>query len=275
MDALTRPFDPSSSARQPLFPFSLPVLVPYGLFLVVGWALGSFGIIPPPAAKVVGVVGFYGGLLAGALAAVWHGAPGWGLRALATTGLLSAAAALSYVSPWGALGYLLVPVAIVFFSTKGPDPGVLGLSPRWDPRAVGFGLAVGLFLGTHLLISASRTWGYQIQLFPISRLLPALAYDVGANVFSAECFFRGALFGYWHRRWGFWLASSLATALSVARYLIDPGLPRTPEVVAGAFFYLSLLGLSSCALRWWRGSLFPSVTASLAFFAAYRMLGGR
>jgi len=116
--------------------------------------------------------------------------------------------------------------------------------------------------------------GYQFRLVPAERPLAALAYDVGANVLSAECFFRGALFGSWQRRWGFWGAAGAATGLSVLRYLVDPALPRTLEALVGAFFYLSLLGLSGCALLAWSGSLLSPALASLLFFAAYRMLTG-
>ena len=44
------------------------------------------------------------------------------------------------------------------------------------------------------------------------------------------------------------------------------------EARAGAVFYLGLVGLVSCALRAWSGSLLPGYLAGLAFFAAYRSL---
>jgi len=188
--------------------------------------------------------------------------------------LLLIAATLSHASVWGSASYLAVPVAVGIFTFRDQARGDLGLPLRWDPGAVALGLAVGLFLGVHLLISASRTLGYQIRLSPLAPILAALAYDAGANVCSAECFFRGALFGRWQRRWGFWRAAGAATGLSVIRYLFDPALPRSIEVVTGVVFYLSLLGLSGCALVWWSGSLLPSAAASLAFFSAYRTLAG-
>lgn len=274
MDSLNRPFDPSESARRPLFPFPLLVLVPFAALLAVGLGLARIGVISALEVKVVGIVGFQGGLLAGAMASAWRGASGWQMPSLVCAGLLVLAATLSHVTVWGSLGYLLVPVAIGILSSRRRELWVLGLSPRWDPRALALGFAVGLFLGGHLLITVSRTLGYQIRLFPLTPVFAALAYDVGANVFSAECFFRGALFGHWQRRWGFWEAAGAATGLSVIRYLVDPALPHTLEVVTGAFFYLSLLSLSGCALLWWSGSLLPSVLASVAFFAAYRTLTG-
>ena len=43
-------------------------------------------------------------------------------------------------------------------------------------------------------------------------------------------------------------------------------------MLAGATFYLSLMGFACCALRAWSGSLVPGYVATFAFFAAYRML---
>ena len=100
----------------------------------------------------------------------------------------------------------------------------------------------------------------------------ALAYDVGANVLSAEWLFRGAVFSALWRRGGFWPAALASTALALLRYLIDPALPHAPEARAGAVFYLGLVGLTGCALRAWSGSLLPGYLAGLGFFAAYRLL---
>ncbi|HUG37461.1 MAG TPA: CPBP family glutamic-type intramembrane protease, partial [Candidatus Limnocylindrales bacterium] len=135
------------------------------------------------------------------------------------------------------------------------------------------GLASGAFLGAHLLISASLTFGYAVRAMSPGAYLVAIAYDIGANALSAEWLFRGALFSQWWRHWGFWTAASLSTALGVIRYLLDPALPRTVEAAAGSVFYLTLLGLAACMLRAWSGSLLPGYLAALAFFAAYRTLG--
>ncbi len=148
----------------------------------------------------------------------------------------------------------------------------MGLAPRVGWRSVALGGAVGSFLGAHLLLSASRTFGYPVRLTPPTPYLTGLAYDVGANVLSAECFFRGTLFNRWQRRWDFWPAALGATGLSVLRYLADPALPPTVEMTAGAVFYLAVLSVSGCALVWYSGSLVPSLAASLVFFGAYRML---
>lgn len=95
---------------------------------------------------------------------------------------------------------------------------------------------------------------------------------MGANAVSAEWLFRGALFCRWWRRWRFWPAAALSTTLAVGRYLLDPALPRTLEIWAGAVFYMAVLGLGCCALRAWSGSLVPGYLATVAFFAVYRML---
>jgi hypothetical protein len=64
----------------------------------------------------------------------------------------------------------------------------------------------------------------------------------------------------------------VSTGLALVRYLLDPALPQTAELMAGAMFYMLLLGLGCCALRAWSGSLLPGYLATVAFFAAYRIL---
>ncbi|HYB71064.1 MAG TPA: CPBP family glutamic-type intramembrane protease, partial [Candidatus Bathyarchaeia archaeon] len=102
--------------------------------------------------------------------------------------------------------------------------------------------------------------------------LGAVTYDVGANVLSAEWLFRGVLFSLLWRRFAFWPAAALSTALAVVRYLMDPALPHSADARAGAIFYLGALGLVACGLRAWSGSLLPGYFAALAFFVAYRTL---
>jgi membrane protease YdiL (CAAX protease family) len=103
-------------------------------------------------------------------------------------------------------------------------------------------------------------------------LAPWLAYDVGGNVLTTEAFFRGALFDRAQRRWPFPAAAALVTVVCLARYLVDPLLPRSLEVTAGAVFYLTLLSLANCWLYWRSGSIAPGVAAGVAFFVAYRLL---
>jgi len=153
-----------------------------------------------------------------------------------------------------------------------PECRGIGLELPADWRALLVGAAVGNFLGAHLLLSTSRTFGYPVRLDPLVPYLTDVLYDAGANVLSAECFFRGTLFNRWQRRWGFWPAALAATGLSVLRYLADPALPRAVELMAGAVFYLALLSLSGCALFSYSGSVLPSLAASFVFFATYRML---
>ena len=104
-------------------------------------------------------------------------------------------------------------------------------------------------------------------------VLAAIAYDVGANVLAAECFFRGALFNRAQRRWSFAGAATIATAAYVLRYVVDPLLPKQVELVVGAVFYLALLGAINCWLLWWSESLVPGLVSALVFFAVYRTLG--
>jgi hypothetical protein len=92
-------------------------------------------------------------------------------------------------------------------------------------------------------------------------------------VLAAECFFRGALFNRAQRRWSFAVAVTLSTMGYVLRYLVDPLLPKSADLVVGAVFYLALLGAINCWLLWWSQSLVPGLLSALVFFAAYRTLG--
>src|SRR5262249_36786570 len=95
--------------------------------------------------------------------------------------------------------------------------------------------------------------------------------DVGANALTVEWFFRGVIFSMLWRRWSFWPAAVVSTGLSLLRYLLDPALPQTAELIAGAMFYMLLLGLASCALRAWQGSLPQVYLATVPLFAADRI----
>jgi len=139
--------------------------------------------------------------------------------------------------------------------------------------AVG-GLA-GAGLSAHLLLSASRTLGVHVRADYAPEMLAAIAYDIGANVLAAECFFRGALFDRIDRRWSFAAAATVATIAYVLRYLVDPLLPKSAGLMIGAVFYLALLGGINCWLLSWSGSLLPGLVSATIFFAAYRMLGAR
>ena len=131
---------------------------------------------------------------------------------------------------------------------------------------------IGVVLGSHLLVSASQTLGYPLRGGSWAVFLTRWTYDLGANVISAECFFRGALFNRLQRRWSFGAAAAVSTACSLVRYLADPLLPGEIEVVVGALFYVTMLGVVNCWLLWWSGSLAPGLLSSALFFLAYRAL---
>ncbi|MBI3028105.1 MAG: hypothetical protein HYY64_01150 [Candidatus Rokubacteria bacterium] len=272
MDVLTRPFDAERPAHGPLVPFRLGILAPFGGIGLLAVAAGHAGVLSLEVMRIVGVGSFHGGLLAASLAAAWEGAPGWGPAAAGLALSLLVAAGACAAMPWGCLGYVLPPIVLASVALRCGECRRMGLVAGTPWAALGLGVAVGGFLGAHLLLSASRTLGYPLRLGPPAGYLSALLYDVGANVLSAECFFRGTLFNRWQRRWGFWPGALAATGLSILRYLGDPALPGVVELTVGAVFYLALLSLSGCALLWYSGSLLPSLAAALAFFGAYRTL---
>jgi len=201
-----------------------------------------------------------------------EGARGWRCPALSVAAALLVAAIAGRLSPWGALTYALVPALVVFLARNRIEFRRMGF--RWPAglRPVAAGVGMGAFLGIHLLLSSSLTFGYAVRVASAPGYVAAIAYDLGASALTAEWLFRGALFSRWWRRWRFWPAAGLATALAVVRYLLDPALPSATEVRAGAVFYTALLGLGCCALRSWSGSLLPGYAATLTFFVAYRFL---
>ncbi|MBI3636001.1 MAG: CPBP family intramembrane metalloprotease [Candidatus Rokubacteria bacterium] len=227
--------------------------------------LAVTGWLPRRALGPAAIAGAHGALLGAALAwAGERGATAW-VPAL----LLALAAAAAAVDHAGALAYLVVPLWLGALARDG-RLAALGLGPRPPRRGVVAGIVVGAGLGAHLLVTASLTLGYHIA--PGMGSLSTLAYDAGANVISGELFFRGALFNRLQRRWSFAAAAAVATAASLARYLVDPLLPKLAEATLGGLFYLTLLGVANCWLFWWSGSLVPGLLAALGFFAAYRQL---
>jgi len=186
--------------------------------------------------------------------------------------ILSLASIATTFTVWGALLYLAPLVILAYHGNRHANLRGIGLTVTAGVRSIALGFATGTFLGVHLLISASLTFGYVVRVSSIGPYLAAVAYDVGANALTAEWLFRGAVFSHCWQRWDFWPAASLATALAVSRYLADPALPQTIEVRTGAVFYLALLGFTACALRARAGSLLPGYLATVVFFAAYRML---
>jgi hypothetical protein len=221
--------------------------------------------------RAVGVAAAHGALFASALASA---DPRWRFHAAVLMGGLAAAAAATEWSPWGALAYLAIPVALGAVAAREPGLARIGLCGAGSWRLLVVGALAGGLLGAHLLVSASRTLGYEMRVHPLDRYLTAVAYDVGANVPSAECFFRGVLFNAAQRRWPLALALAATMGPYLVRYLVDPALPRAVETITGAMFYLTLLGAANCGLFWRSGSVLPGMLAGLGFFGAYRALGG-
>ncbi|OGK87600.1 MAG: hypothetical protein A2X52_00270 [Candidatus Rokubacteria bacterium GWC2_70_16] len=273
MRLLHAPFEAEAhTVRRPLLRPLLAVAVAMLVLVALGrWlelrseALGALGR-PLQGAAV------HGGLIALGWIIALGGQPGWQGPALRLAAALLGAFALSRLGAWGSASHALLPLMLVWEGSHHPALRRIGLLVPENPRSLLLGLASGAFLGGHLLVSTSQTLGYAVRLPGGGAYLGAVAYDVGANALSAEWLFRGALFSHWWHRWGFWGAAVASTSLGLMRYLLDPWLPRTVEVGAGAVFYLAALGLCASALRAWSGSLLPGYLASLAFFAAYRML---
>jgi hypothetical protein len=265
--------EPGTSRRSRILantPLALIATLSAGWLAVAG--LAAAGWLTPPLLWVASVTVAHGGLLAVALA--WGAADG-GLRLprgclLITMALVGAGTIAAVLDPRGAVMSLAVPAWLAVLTFRGQLAG-LGLVPRVPLRPVLVGGAIGALLGGHLLLSASQTLGYALR-GSGTAILTLWAYDIGANVLSAECFFRGALFNRLQRRWSFGAAATVATVAALLRYVVDPLLPKHVEVLAGALFYLTILSVVDCWLLWWSGSLLPGLVASWLFFLAYRTL---
>ena len=267
MYSLARPYTPSRGRLLDDTP--VPLLAVLAVGAGAAWTLAMAGLVPAALARAVGAGAAQGALLATAVAWVVERperSPALlpvGAAAVALVGAVGAATA-----PVGVALYLLAPLWLWRHRARLP---ALGLDAT-AARLTGAGIALGAVLGVHLAITASLTLGYRVARAPASELAPWFAYDAGANVLAAECFFRGALFDRAQRRWSFAAAAALSTAACVTRYLVDPLLPRTLEVAAGAAFYVTLLSAGNCWLYWRSGSVVPGLAAGLVFFAAYRLL---
>ena len=273
MRLLTAPFDPSahvpSALVRPLLEVAIIAAGSIALLLAADTLAGEWRGLGRAAAS--------GGSHAAMIAAGWvialGGAPRWRMPAAASAATLIVASVAARLAPAGAVLYFLVPLVLA------RQAGSTRLDTRWigwarpqTSRQVVLGVAVGGFLGLHLLLAASLTLGYTASVLSLGGYLAGVAYDVGANALSVGWLFHGALFSALWRRWTFWPAAAIATGAGLLRYLVDPTFPTAPEAAAGAVFYLTILGLASCALRAWSGSVLPGYLATLAFFAAYRAL---
>jgi hypothetical protein len=227
--------------------------------------VAALGVLPPPLGAAVGVAALHGGLIAAAL--VWGGV-GRGAATVAI-GLLFVARAAAGIHPAGVLAYVLVPLWLATLAWRG-RLSRLALSAPWPWAAVVTGALAGTALGLHLMTCASRTLGYAIRV-DAATMIPALAYDVGANVLSAELFFRGALLQSLWRRWPFAGALSVAALAAALRYTLDPFVAAT-ELRVGAAVYMTLLAVLNGALYRWSTNLLPGLAAATMFFACYRLL---
>lgn len=230
--------------------------------LILCIALMHAGTVPPWTAGVAAMVAGHGALLVTALA--WRDAgrsrPWWAAPALAVP-LLAAVALAAVAHPAACVVSLVVPV---WLWARAPRATVA-------LRYIAVGTVIGGALGAHVLLTASLTLGYQ-AFFDVTRAASWLAYDAGVSVPAAECFFRGALFDRAQRRWPMPAATALSVSLGVARYLVDPLLPMTAELVAGTVFYTGLLGVANCCLFRRTGSVLPGAVGAVVFFAAYRLV---
>lgn len=260
------PITPPRSAR--LFADTpLPLLAVLAAGAAATWMLVERGVLSPGALRVAGVTAGHGALLATALA--WAGVPTASrLVAVALLGLAASAAGHGFFGP---VAYLAPVLWVAWLAGRGRLAD-LGLGAPVSLRALLTGVAAGVLLGTHLLVSASRTFGLHARLDHSAAILEAIGYDVGANVLAAECFFRGALFNRALGHWSFGVAATGSTLAYVVRYLIDPLLPKSAGLVVGAVFYLALLGALNCWLFRRSESLLPGMLGALVFFAAYRTL---
>lgn len=269
---LSAPFEPGAAAppRWPAGAYA-PVVGAVALVAAGGLGLEWLGAGPAGFGRALASGAIHGGWLALGWLLATGAAPGWSGPVLRLGGTMVVASIVARLGPLGPLAFLLVPVVLLVEVRGRPRLRATGLGGARPSHALA-GITLGAFLGAHLLVTASRTFGYRLQTSGLSAYLGALAYDVGANALTAEWLFRGAVFSLLWRRVTFWPAAALATGLSLLRYLLDPALPHAVEARVGAVFYLGLVGLIACALRAWSGSLVPGYLAALGFFAAYRTL---
>jgi membrane protease YdiL (CAAX protease family) len=244
-----------------------------GLGIALGLAAESLAGVDRNLGRAFASGSVHGGFLSAGWLLALQGHEGWRGPALRGAGALIVASLAAKLSPAGAVAYLLIPLVIA------RDATIWRARLEWigwrvpcDWRAPFVGAAAGAFLGVHLLFAASLMLGYLVAIPDGRPYLAAIAYDIGANALTAEWLFRGAIFSALWRRWSFWPAAAVSTGLALVRYLLDPALPQTAELMAGAMFYMLLLGLGCCALRAGSGSLLPGYFATVAFFAVYRIL---
>jgi hypothetical protein len=264
----------SSRPRRDGVRWGPPVVAGSVAAALAGVAVGaeSLELLPRGLGRGVAGAAIHGGFLAIGWMVGAGECSGWKGPVTGTAGILFLASLSARFTAWGGLLYLLAPVLLVRRASRVPALRDIGVRLGTGLAPVGLGLAAGTFLGFHLLISASLTFGYAIRLVRLSSYLVSAAQDVGANALTAEWLFRGALFSRYWRRWDFWPAATLSTALAVCRYLLDPLLSPALEVRAGTVFYMSLVGFTACALRAATESLLPGYLTTITFLLCYRLL---
>lgn len=249
-----------------------PALVLVGT-VAAALALAAAGYLPAAEVRTIIVAALHGALLTAALGAAAGASASWtaATPAIITLALIAVGAAASLLEARGPLAYLAVLLWLCWLGMRGR---LAPLGVRATPgTAMLVGSLAGVALGGHVLLSATFTLGYRLRDDGAAAWLVALAYDAGLNVPSAELFVRGVVFDRLQRRVSFPTGAAVATLAYLARFLPDPRLPSTVEVLTGATIYLTLLSAMNCWLFWWSGSVLPGLASALAFFAAYRLLG--
>jgi hypothetical protein len=272
MRLLSAPFEPGAGTppRPPLRAFA-GTGIAAALVVGIGAVAEMLGVPPAGLGRALAMGAVHAGLIGLGWLLATGAAPGWPGPVVRLGVAMTLAPVAARLIPWGALAFAVMPGLLLIEAHRRPALRALGLAGCRLRHALA-GAAAGGFLGAHVLITASLTFGHRAYTSSLAAYGAALAYDLGANVLSAEWLFRGAVFSWGWRRFTFWPAALVSTALALLRYLLDPALPHAAEARAGAIFYLGLVGLVACALRAWSGSLLPGYLAGLAFFAAYRTL---
>jgi hypothetical protein len=273
MVLLTAPFDRARAATLPVpWGAGLQIAVAALAIVLAGLALGTRGGASGSIGRTFAGAAVHAGFLGLGWVLIAGDRAGWRAPVLRLAALVVAASLVSRLGAWGPLAYLAVPVAVCAEAGGRAEFAAAGLA--WpNLRAAALGLAGGVFLGIHLLITSSLTFGYVVRIDAAGAYWAAAAYDVGISALTAEWLFRGALFSAAWRRWAFAPAVGFSSGLAVLRYVLDPTLPAAPEVWLGAALYTGLIGVAACALRAWSQSLLPGYLATLTFFLAYRALG--
>jgi hypothetical protein len=254
-------------------------IVSLGTVVVLGGTLGIIvllagaGQLAAADLRALLSVVLHGTLLTAALGAAATGGGGrWSTSgpAAITLALIAIGAGAARFDARGTMLYLLVLLWLGWLGAQGRLASI-GIRAT-SAGALLVGALIGLALGGHVLLSAAFTLGYRIRGDGPTAWGLALAYDAGLSVASAELFFRGVLFDRVQRQVSFAAGAGVATIAYLARFLPDPRLPLTLEVLAGAGLYLSLLSVANSWLFWWSGSLLPALVSAIAFFAMYRLL---